>query len=544
MDLPTEIWQEIITLSVQGHGLTRGLRLRLVCSELGKPSEQVPSCPKLTVFRSERFSDLTKQAIFQLRLLDEDVSFFYVVRRGWRIVGAGSRRLGDGVWHEYFVKMVLIERESIHVPNLYARISVVAEHICREIGPTADLLTTIQRLCWLSFESLVNRPGCNRLRRRTEPDTDDQKKNLLCAAIHFNMGDFVEQLWTEDHSMTLTYATSDSTLFPSPLQIALLDGNIAMLERIKSCVRRFKLNDITTPRQADAVVLSLVISAAVGGDIRAMDVLVEYVLNEIAKGVHGDIEFVNEIQASSSSGNPTWLFHLLEVAERANSPEMFDHLCRIFSCQPKAWKTELLCPVLLSNIRRGNLAMIQHLIDLGVSVEGREHGTLLLVEACKNWHEEIFEILLNNGADPNLKPTTFDDDLRSWSRYKPPLILLAASVGNLATVRKLLDRGADVNKLCGSNPCRPAIWYALRLEHTPMVRFFLERGAKLKGDWPSGVDVVAKSVLHMTMSLGLESMTELLAEYGIRAGNGSGDLVIDECDGICKEHKIPCSLDD
>ncbi|UKK00395.2 hypothetical protein MACK_000467 [Theileria orientalis] len=69
-------------------------------------------------------------------------------------------------------------------------------------------------------------------------------------------------------------------------------------------------------------------------------------------------------------------------------------------------------------------------------------GTPLNVSVARGYHD-IFELLLENGADPNVTPSSSNVGVGKLARRCPPPIVFAASTGQLEIVKKLLEKGAN-----------------------------------------------------------------------------------------------------
>ena len=79
-------------------------------------------------------------------------------------------------------------------------------------------------------------------------------------------------------------------------------------------------------------------------------------------------------------------------------------------------------------------AKVDMLVNLGVNINAKDEGETALMKASQNGHKEIVEILLENGADVNVKNRDNWTALMwaSWNGYKE-------------IVEILLENGADVN---------------------------------------------------------------------------------------------------
>ncbi len=155
----------------------------------------------------------------------------------------------------------------------------------------------------------------------------------------------------------------------------------------------------------------------------------------------------------------------------------------------------------------GNMLMVRHLIHIGVPVQQSLRDVESpLVMACRGWHNDIVDLLLEHGADPNFAPQKI---------YPVFPLHEAATSSNLRLARKLLDLGALPNRH-GEAPTRyPALYWAFAREHPEMIRLLLERGATFSGLLdPTRRGWIGIYLAEMTGKLGYESMAEMLREHG------------------------------
>jgi len=155
----------------------------------------------------------------------------------------------------------------------------------------------------------------------------------------------------------------------------------------------------------------------------------------------------------------------------------------------------------------GNMSMVHYLLNLVVPVqESWGEFETPLVLACRGWHNDIVDLLLERGADPNF----------AAEKYYPvfPLHELATA-GNLSLARKLLDHGALPNRDKGGYIGRqPALWWAFAREHEDMIQLLLERGASFRPMPDQEFRAWGRHLAEMTYHLGYHSMTEILRKHG------------------------------
>ncbi|BAM39033.1 uncharacterized protein TOT_010001187 [Theileria orientalis strain Shintoku] len=94
----------------------------------------------------------------------------------------------------------------------------------------------------------------------------------------------------------------------------------------------------------------------------------------------------------------------------------------------------------------GDVKTVKALIERSANVNlyCDQLGTPLNVSVARGYHD-VFELLLNNGADPNVTASSSNGRVGLSVRRCPPPIVFASSTGQLEIVKKLLDKGADPN---------------------------------------------------------------------------------------------------
>lgn len=174
------------------------------------------------------------------------------------------------------------------------------------------------------------------------------------------------------------------------------------------------------------------------------------------------------------------------------------------------------------NARLGNLEMVRCLLSHGARSEGQHewHEPYIrnypIIEACSGGLDNIavIDLLLKNGASPDVTiaaaasrgHTSLVRELLDRN-FSPVQALAGAAKGPyLDIVRLLLDAGVDVNESTGADS--PLV-SAISLEHTELFKLLVEKGADLQA--PGIVD----TCISIARRDGLESMLELLGEYGI-----------------------------
>ncbi|MGI2030300.1 ankyrin repeat domain-containing protein [Endozoicomonas acroporae] len=121
---------------------------------------------------------------------------------------------------------------------------------------------------------------------------------------------------------------------------------------------------------------------------------------------------------------------------------------------------------LMSAYQDGNLRLVNELLDSGVSASiSDETGESLLAKAMGRGDRDIVIRLLELGADPNAR----------CNNESMPLLVLAATDGDLELVEKFIVAGAGVN--LSSSKGRTALWRAACNNHIEVVNLLLKHGA-------------------------------------------------------------------
>jgi len=179
--------------------------------------------------------------------------------------------------------------------------------------------------------------------------------------------------------------------------------------------------------------------------------------------------------------------------------------------------TELLRDLLTSAAVHGRTDMVKHLIQCGAPLDRpvriRKLPRYALWCACKNGHEEVVQVLLQNGAKPRPKEfeiaTThghastlkllLETEAAAQPHFSKGCLYAAARKGFADIVQLLLDYGVDPN----DNDTAPLIG-AVESEHTAMFRMLVQRGAVSSE--------ILSEAKKRAEAEGLESMLVLLRE--------------------------------
>ncbi|HEV8397986.1 MAG TPA: ankyrin repeat domain-containing protein [Vicinamibacterales bacterium] len=152
-------------------------------------------------------------------------------------------------------------------------------------------------------------------------------------------------------------------------------------------------------------------------------------------------------KATVDTPNDFGVTPLLEASRNGDAP-MVDLLLRA-GADPKRAHPEGETP-LLSAARAGSVPTVRLLLARGVDVNHAEQfqQTTALMWAAAEGHLDVVDLLLEAGADPNLKAHVTSLAERHNADHPTggfTALMFAARAGNEAMVRKLLARGANIN---------------------------------------------------------------------------------------------------
>jgi len=176
----------------------------------------------------------------------------------------------------------------------------------------------------------------------------------------------------------------------------------------------------------------------------------------------------------------------------------------------------------------GDIAKVKAHLDSGVDINlpAPCSGAAPLDAALHGGHLQLFEFLLEAGADPN----------GIGYGSKTPL-MAAVNYQFLESIELLLKNGADVNlasPLTGETPLHVAALRGFAEKSTECVRVLLDAGANpnvhtkanvVTPSLASGTTVCAETPLHFAAAFGDEEMVRLLIDAGadIHAENAHGE---------------------
>ncbi|KAM3065336.1 hypothetical protein ACMFMG_011540 [Clarireedia jacksonii] len=450
LDLPAELLHKVLLHAVLAREVKRALRLRLVC---------------------KRFCQEIQSALFESQLLDS----FYT----WKVLSDWYIENDHGAskfWHSYLVYKV----QSGAPQRRFLDILQVAQRVCQETS--ADLVTTIENLCWPALQEGTNpsNDNCKLENMPTDPELD-----LLCAAAYLNIIPLAKRLLAEGYC-----PSDDSVLFSSPMRLAAWAGNTQILEMFQEHLPELDAFDppSMTGNWMGKLGPASMIGAAIRGDINMLRIAVYPPSRTTPESTDFMGESFGKVNRYSKTGNPLSL-----VQGITRDVEVYKYLGNFFG------NNDLMSITLAKHARLGNLEMVRYLLDIGADIRGSDgRNSNPLVEACRRCHEDVVDLLLERGADPD-----FDGDENRLQGESA--IAMAAKAGSLTIVRKLLNHGVDLSRdrmSMGFTVGYKALDGAVQAEHTTIVKLLLESGIDL--------EYYKEPIIKKALSEGLDSMAELL----------------------------------
>lgn len=159
--------------------------------------------------------------------------------------------------------------------------------------------------------------------------------------------------------------------------------------------------------------------------------------------------------------------------------------------------TGLLQTPLSLSARNGHEAIVKLLLEIGADLELKDtDGQTALMHAARNGHESIIRLLLMNGAD--LEPA---EDI-GWTA-----LMHASRNGHEVIVKLLLDIGADLES--EDTYGQTALMYAARYGHEAIIKLLVENGAELESK-----DAYGQTALMHAAKNGHKAIVKLLLDIG------------------------------
>lgn len=419
-------------------------------------------------------------------------------------------------WLNYLARRCRNEKTDESVGR-YAEIRAVAARLVRHQKTTRegnngyldDYDIVLRELCRLALYRGVMYHGywegwgswAQHTRKWSSP-----KGSLLSAACYFGCLSLVKDLVAEGGEF-------GSTLFASPTHLAAWAGQTEVLQFLLERPEAPEI-EMTTGRWAHRRVKRLDCEALVGAATRGDLDLVKFVLYTPSRTISSRVEPTNfgswsrvpdstlimGYEPGSIEQGVTQAWNYIQKAKaRTPSPQIYTYLDSLLSSSPRCWKepehdVEGNNYILAQRVALGDVVMVRHLLDIGAdAVDVNNKNNLpALVEAVHGWHEDVVDLLLERGADPNFQGP--------FPEFPTPL-RAAARAGSMVMLRKLLDAGGKFEEEDLS------LNYAIMHEHTAMAELLLSRGV--------GSEQERSWLLDMAQDEGMDSMVDLLKSWGV-----------------------------
>lgn len=445
----------------------------------------------------ESFYAAFRPALFATRVLDDFGSNF--IFRNWQ-----TRRYygADVLWHDYLLFRCRNETDESVGRFVEMRNVVVAlRSHCEMQGvrPDLDHDTILDGLCWLALEGGGKHQGgrqawdSSKWRAGEGPNPG---LNLLSAATYFSCFSLVKDLLGQGYE-----PKDDNELFPSPMYIAAWTGQAAMLELMQEYMPDYEELRAGKPGMysRSKVEAQPLYGAAIRGDMDMVRLALYPPSRTIPpdnpddQGKEGYVpgsELVLGFKPGHIPMGTKLRAYTAAAMRNTSSPAVYRYL-RDFLGQLSHSPLSL-CNPLAEKALVGDMVMVRYLLDDGADVVGKDANKAPpLLHAVRSCHEDIVDLLLERGADPN-----------EWgSCHHGTVLTAAAKAGSLRILQKLVDAGAKMGSRRESSTLR----YAVELEHTAMVELLLRMGV--------GGEKERRRIMGMAKDDGLESMVEVMESW-------------------------------
>jgi len=162
------------------------------------------------------------------------------------------------------------------------------------------------------------------------------------------------------------------------------------------------------------------------------------------------------------------------------------------------------------------LEFVKYCLDNGLDINARASisGAVPLDASIYGGHKDIFDFLLENGADVN-----------AFGYENGTMLMAAANQAKLEMMSILLEKGGDPNlpsPATGETPLHAATAKGFAEGMFDCVKLLLESGANPNAKAKSGIptstyyrdiNVVGETPLHLAAAYGSKEMIEILLEY-------------------------------
>ncbi|KAH7413616.1 ankyrin repeat-containing domain protein [Phaeosphaeria sp. MPI-PUGE-AT-0046c] len=481
LDIPTELFDQILFEAFRVRGLKRGVRLMLVNKLFARRIMQV-------VHRHRLLDRLFSLPRIHTRFYSPKVMASYLQYRVSQEPDHGNPMLNC-------IKEIAME---IHLDRVASNL----EH--------SSLESCIAQLCSVSM--IRSDEKLSRFQQIFEQQEklleEDYNGRLFGAALCTNTLNIVRRCIGKDPELLVQMDRfTRCDLFSPHLELAAQYGDEALLE--------FLLTSQTTNFNRKLRAL-LFVRTARANRIELLDFVYNF------KRTETPWDFGQ--QASDHQYEAIALYE----AVRTTSFETLKYIHELRKVYPTWPKSPIFRESLLADCAmRGFADSTAYWLSQGADAQGMPNMNAPyitnhpIIRACKSSSAQIavVDLLIKHGADPSVTIATAASRGRTSlvrelleRRITPVKALTGAAKGPyLDVVRLLLDAGVDVNESTGEGS---PLASAIALEHTELFRFLIKRGADLHAH------ETAESCVTRARADGLESMLELLRENGVHVEEG------------------------
>lgn len=417
--------------------------------------------------------------MFETRLLDEfEHLSLYSGGRNEEFMSDWYIREHHGIeefWHAYISYRVRNENNP-QVGRLL-EVRQVAEAYCTRTAAAA-LDSTIDSLCWMALERAARWPTIARMWTlgigkngaiAENGVVTDLGLNLLSAAAYLGNLPLAKELLEEGHCPADT-----NELFDTPLQLAAWSRNAEIFQLFQERTGKTSIR-----------------GAAMSGDVE----MLRLAIYPPSRADSSSTDFAGfpcgHVLVDSTDDQ---VYELYRAVYKTKSVDAFKYICSFFEHEEYGY--HMLNTVIRPHCEWGNLDIVRHLLESSGGLSSTRFnvygigssGDNCLTGAARGWREDVLDYLLESGMNPE--------------GVMGDISPLAAAIraGSISMVRKLVKHGASPHAWHGGT----LLQYAVRLEHTAILEFLLDR--EVCRDEPSEL----KLVVERAMDLGLESMVEIL----------------------------------
>ena len=137
-------------------------------------------------------------------------------------------------------------------------------------------------------------------------------------------------------------------------------------------------------------------------------------------------------------------------------------------------------PSLIAAIDAGDLKAVEAAVAAGADLNAKdESGFTILVNAMANGNFEVVDFLIQKGAETGLKRPDREAPNRVLGEglAQDELLLAAAEAGDLASVTRLVEAGANVN--ARSEDGFTVLVHAISGYHREVIQYLVQKGATI-----------------------------------------------------------------